>query len=1045
MEQKQYNQFATITINNLLSQGEHIRIINDSSTIWEVFGTNNDLLNEGEAYSYAVQYVDASTSTTLNSTTFSTKGTIEQQTTALESAFNTLTNFVGTPFYVGYKSSNIVSLIIRDEYNATPFQIQRITSQTLNNPIDINSGFNTTADASDMIFFGVCTPSEEEVNLIVPIGSEIFGARRSFTYSFIDRNNSYLFSIDSSVANNIEEHMLYTAIDSRNKKFLSFDVSNNQHMYVLDPINSDGNILLKGDDQPYVIKSKMNGYAVYPLTVSLMGINPVKDLDYTVYDSELDENYKSQYWYKREDDEDCFNVVTDTSLIITTPASFEITTGTGSITIGNVKTSYSSPFVFNCFSNYAFIEASTLTIISHQTLSATSDFKSYKSGATEEDINSYKSSSTKLKYPLTVPYVTKWAGVGNDVRNNPLRFFLDSSLMDTNDIATNFIPYGGQYHDEISLSSFKYLSQGTRAHEQYVYADINDVLFDGSTYQTFKEYMLANPTLDVFSKFVYSSNEADSANPSTIAYYNLYKNAIDFITSGLNISLSVVPVAEQTFNIKEYDKYRVAFVSTPSRNRESNYPMEVILNENTGTILIVWYQGADLLHFTNRYSLTTQGKNILSGFGNPDFLALDDSWPYNYAKTPFTLNTTVAAINTIDRFAFDQDFYSYQMTPYAQLNINKGAIYGSSMYNAYNSNSVTTTLFNDYGISYNTFYGNVYYTYVPKVDTINNNVLNSGYTYSSNQNLYDNNVCDASTLSYILTNNLIFYRIMKEDITYTNNDFYTPPLKLTINQPRKYKDMYTYNGWYRPMFKDILKFKISEDKQIQNIVGLDFTMANTKLSSYNNIDQIWFNKVVETVTAQDVSDGNAIKHATFNPFLSQWDNYYYTLDEFDLEPGYKASMELPSFFGSKLPKFPSTITFDTWNSNTVNVTQNIIDNTYTFKFNITKSLLEMFKNNSTFIKNWNGLTISDSIINNYISKTVLSYYQIDNGSIKTEMFRKAPKVNNILSYIYDNTYTQYNEANVDGVLTFINNEYIYNITVKETQYNYYVRLKLFEK
>jgi hypothetical protein len=153
--------------------------------------------------------------------------------------------------------------------------------------------------------------------------------------------------------------------------------------------------------------------------------------------------------------------------------------------------------------------------------------------------------------------------------------------------SSNFIPYKSDFSNELSYPVFKYLSSDGIEHKSYVYYDINDILINGSTRTTLKNLMLTETTTDIFSKLLYTSNNYDGNIRSTIAYYNSYKESIDGIINGLNISISVNSIAKNYINIKNYDRYKISLISSPSRNHSNNRSAEVIINENTETILII--------------------------------------------------------------------------------------------------------------------------------------------------------------------------------------------------------------------------------------------------------------------------------------------------------------------------------------------------------------------------------------------------------------------------------------------------------------------------
>ena len=54
VQQREFNDFISFKIKTLLEPGEHLRLIdNEASKIWEAYGTNTDILNAGEAITYA--------------------------------------------------------------------------------------------------------------------------------------------------------------------------------------------------------------------------------------------------------------------------------------------------------------------------------------------------------------------------------------------------------------------------------------------------------------------------------------------------------------------------------------------------------------------------------------------------------------------------------------------------------------------------------------------------------------------------------------------------------------------------------------------------------------------------------------------------------------------------------------------------------------------------------------------------------------------------------------------------------------------------------
>ncbi|HRT03931.1 MAG TPA: hypothetical protein P5513_08325, partial [Candidatus Diapherotrites archaeon] len=656
----------------------------------------------------------------------------------------------------------------------------------------------------------------------------------------------------------------------------------------------------------------------------------------------------------------------------------------------------------------------------------------------------------------TVPTIVKWVGLGNDCRNNPIRLMFDGSILD---ISTNFIPTQDSLSDEIFYPSFKYLTPGSRNWEDYIFYDINDSIMydiDGETqYSTFKEFMINNPYSDVFSKLLYSNKGVDKTKlRSSIAYYNNYKNTIDVIINGLSLSFSIIESARDVIDIQDWNKFKVSGIAIPSRNRDNNYPIEVFINENTKTILIVWYQGNDILNYTYRNSSKLLGKGVLDPSVNSiksiQWRGFDHTSKYfSHVKTPFGVNNASLSSNIFN--IYGTGTYSGDTSiasPFNQINLNFGDnIF--SIFNAYDGNEIIGSAFEFFGRSYDTFRQYVSYSYLRQGGTYGNSIANLAYSYMKNDNLYIGDTCKWSTLNYLLSSNRVMYYIFRGNTLYTSNSFSINPIRISINSPRAYKGITTYNGWYKPKFNNILEFSPNEDKNISDIFQKDFILGNTNIKSYNNIPQLWYNRVVKNVTPFDVSMGNAIDFVdSWNPFKSQWDSKYYFLysglNKTRID-GYNSPKELPSYFASKLIKLPKSIVLDTWISTTVS--EEYGENRLSLSYNLTRSIINIFKNKDVFINNWSQLTQSDNVIDGYIKETILNYYNISKSKIKVEIWRKTYQgESSRIAYSLDDSFTKWDSANVDGNLTYVNNEYIYIINVvPNPAFIYFLKFTLFEK
>lgn len=1051
VEKTNIQPFITLTFNNTLTQGEHLRLINKTQNkIWEVYSVDSSAfpceryctISENSGYP------------TVYRTYFDINGDVDYQCEEVCEAFDRFADYEGTYFRCGLHGSNWVSLILNDDAcTGDEWVFQRIAAPTLNDFDDPSSGFNTASAPEDITFFGRFIPNASDFELITydasygPIDFELYGDRQSIMLNLINReeNNLYSFEPTQDILDKFEEPTLYQGTDLWYRRLLSFDVSNNSYQYVKDPLSFEDRMLLMTGYEVQTVKNKINTYSIYPLNISLMGINSVKDIDYTVYDSST-LNYKSEYNYNRECDISAYmvSISSGNSYVLDIPGSFVVQSGTGTIYQDSNTRDYSVNTLCNTFDSSILFTSTTDTIVTYAVLDGSYNYKGYKSNVSEENIWDYYDSSTELKYGLTIPLVAKWVGLGSDCRNNLMRLILNDDVLD---VSTNFIPDGSSFTQEISYPSFKYLTACGRTWQDYIFYDINDVIYDGNEYYTFKELMFKYPYVDYFSKLMYSNYGVDSTKTrSSIVYYNQYKNTLDVIFMGLNLSIKAENIAKNILDIKNYDRYRFSFMSTPSRNKDNKRPIEVIINENTKTILMIWYQGNDELNYNMRYSSFLPGKSLLDP---SDYGFVHNVSTYSFVKTPyFVRNDTIA--KTIEKFYSSDSTYSNETgQPYAQLN--KGLVYSS--FNAFGNNTITGSTFNVENISsvyknYETFLQYVDYIYAQNANTYGDYVVNYGYNYKNNKNWYVNNTCNLTTLKYLLSTsfNYVMYYILRGDQLYDSYDFGTNinPITITINPPRTYMGMSTYNGWFKPKFNSILEFKSDEEPELIGVVERDFVFSNTNLRLYNDIPQLWYNKLTDAVTIGDISTGNAISYVNnFNVFKALWDNDYYIKDSAYVD-GYQSPDELPSFFGSKLPKFPDSILLEKWDITTASYAQTT--NEITLSYNLTRAVLNMFKQNGAFLSNWSAFTDTDNVIDAYIKNTVLTYYNISQPKIGVNYYYKSLD-SQLMHYTLDSSdFINDNKQNFNGQLAYVNDEYIYKITIPKTgNFSYFISFTLTEK
>ena len=419
-------------------------------------------------------------------------GEVEFKAKQIKEAFDRFSNYDSSvPFRVGIRGDNWLSIILNDHANFDhEWSFQRVTSDMIDDMDDPSAGFNKNDTANQVSFFGRYTPSEDDLQLYAvgnqygPIDFEIFGDRKGIMVDFIwrDQNNLYVFDNVTNIVDKFQSPTLYQSQDKWYKKLLEFGVNGNDYIYIKDPMHLEDKVMVMTSSPINLLYGSIfNAYSIHPLNISLMGFNPVKDIDYTVYDQSI--GYESVYKYNREDDASTYylSLSQGQSTILDIQGSFIVTEGSGNITVNGTTSPFTSNFKFNTFDSSVFIEVQGPTHITYAVLDGSFNYKGYKDGSSgnEENVSDYYESNTYLKYGLTVPLIAKWVGIGNDCRNNPMRMILNNGVLD---VSTNFIPTSDSFTQEISYPSFKYLSPGERAWEDYVFYDINDVMVDGSAY-----------------------------------------------------------------------------------------------------------------------------------------------------------------------------------------------------------------------------------------------------------------------------------------------------------------------------------------------------------------------------------------------------------------------------------------------------------------------------------------------------------------------------------------------------------------------------------
>lgn len=1077
--------FINIDLSDTIKSGEHFLVTyykDNLPIIIECVATNNSILKTGECYSYVrnmdnhiIITFDVNDNMTIQESVYSLYNALDMASKNLDFKVYTNNNEISIFFEKLEYANATLSYITSEDY--------KIQESIFDVDIDLNiNDFNTNNSINKITFFGyykLDTNCASLTNFKDMGDYKMYGHRVKYNIPFINLIGSHAYTmlnsdnISISNSNVFDNNGKYTKFYNLNE-IIKVNSSYFTGNVFKNPFSYDKCILT-----PCELKLHNNSLTIFNLLdtkFELYSINNIKDFDFTVYDNINDINFKSEYSYNRETDNELSKLVLKKGdkLELSTPNAFEVVYGSGTIFNPlyqeniikyNINDENDEKVSFNTFCGPLIVTAISDTIIysSQYSIDKTHTFIGYDENIKEENIENYIESKYRLKYGLTSPHVCKWVMQGSDCRSNKLGL-KTSSYMFNNGKMSNFIPMGGSgyefFKDEIIYPVNKSLNTSLRDANSYVYYDINDKFIFNEECKSLKELLLStHANIDVFNKIIYH-NFHDDYNTSKVSIlsYNKFYNTLDTIFKGMKLSFKI---SDNIIDTKKLDGYNFSMILSNSGNTTSNKPFEVFINNKFNNVLLVWYTYALQINYTNRYSHFSECKNFMENNNKTlPFLNNLKSIPsniseygiYNYSPSLFNLNTSRSLYEIVKNYdtnvvSIDDIFFD-----------NYDKYYYQDAKNIYSNKELFTFIFNGN-------YDNNYIEEKSRFEMINNfksmnntygdNIINKSYIFNTPLNLYKDNVANIDIFKELIVNpnNFTIYVINNNDIVNTNNLLINNVMSVGIEEPKLYNDsIYTHSGWYKPLFKNILEYYNNIDSAINNIFELDLTHSNTKIKNINNISQMWFHKVSKDISENDVEVGLAIDfRVDFSPLMNQWDDNYYTIyngDDKVYLQGYNNPKEETSMLGSKLIKLPKNVLLDTWDNSSLEVfnntpswyDDNIDGDKMLIRVNVTNALQKFFFNNK-FIENWDKLTISnrDDIINSYISESLIPLYNKKMSDISINIYYTNTSDNDIHYTKPNNTLSISNVYSTNMKLEY--DSYIYDIIVPKNELvTYYVEI-----
>lgn len=661
----------------------------------------------------------------------------------------------------------------------------------------------------------------------------------------------------------------------------------------------------------------------------------------------------------------------------------------------------------------------------------------------------YNESKRKMDIPLVTPINCKWKLYGKDIFNDKIKstLFFDN-IKDASSYRLNI---------DNKNNIFGFLSDSDKDKKLYIENNILNYIEDGDTIESMRNYILHNGG-NIY-QFV------NDPNKFVKCFYNYHNNSLDVIFYGQKIQIS-----SSKISFAEFDDYLFTLVCVPNFIINTNN-VELLFDKENKVILGLWYLGVKdvTLSGRNDNNITNDSSsNYISNFIKLNAnVSLNNL--FNNRKLPITLNDSnlskidrsklfLSAINLNDNYDYNNRNYTFEFKTNV---IDNGQNVTYEPFEIRYDESIDTSI-----------YTNMYYT-----EGIEQNIIKETATFFNTNNKVDcyitndkietlkeigraTNIFNLNSFKNTSANGVDMHIISKDKtITYKNG--------ITFNfiEPNKISNnYYTYNGYIQPEFINIVEFnnndiiKVKNDIKEKSSKDKDILLYfnNLTISKVNNIGQIWYNKIFNTVL-----DNGIEKYKKFSlDYISDiditrtcWEDKFYTRynnDNITFVNGYEVGKDTKTFFGSHaLVLKTNEIIITDWNDNYTEE-EDIKDyneyddnkNKRVIKLNVTNALLNYITSKTNIKNNWTFKQESSSFGESYIKKLIETFYSINNKNIIKVYSRLKTSDDTITKYTNDGNFIEVKNINTslskekdDYILKLSlpidNNEYAIKYTIQK--------------
>ena len=660
-----------------------------------------------------------------------------------------------------------------------------------------------------------------------------------------------------------------------------------------------------------------------------------------------------------------------------------------------------------------------------------------------------------LAYSLVVPTVCSWKGVG--------MYFDHDSMLSIKGITSNVTKISNGYMCKYSQSS------SSESPNMFLPNSLDSLVKtrDGKLV-TFREYILNSSITDTINIFL--SQEIKPAY--TVGYYNKNINTLEFILYGIKYSI--------TFNTNEYvrevqlsnyNKYEIFIF-----NHFTGEKNEMIINTLENTILLIDHN-FNLKKFDDKMTLFTVDKSKFmynqkySWISTDKTLVLNDlqfdkDSIYFPTRADASVSPDIVSSNFYQIDFFDSGDFIYTSGKNRITSLFNPQFNGEYIKIAADEN-VISSADKDSDVTDSSYDASVFRYTENLVSSSVAWALNPSYTSdpyldSSLQDTEKLDLMREDFMNSLSEDNFIIYvkKMNGSEVSVTKietSESYTP-IRVSTSYPTNVK----YNiDFYNPGFKDLVEFDMNESEDLIEKTKTSFMMSNTSFKNISKIKNYYGYKVFNSNRhALDGKNGSMFINKEMSLVSSNWDSGFYrsytSRDKYKNVDGYIVGIEDKTFFGSKCISLKGAeIKIQDWTTSVVKVTSSntsnfsteneskVIEASKTFEFNITQAFYEHFRNNAVpeFSKNWSAFANNTNAINNYIKLSLVSFFRINTANA-FRLYCKPSNGQDLLLSMPDD-FEDFSEVkNFESKYIEVNDEIVLTVRVTDLSKTYYATYDL---